>query len=177
MKKIIILIVLILLISITLFKFFEYRQLKNSCLSKISDSKSDISVYFTPSATMSDILDFKKSIETLSEVASVVYISREEALANFRENHKDETLVLEALDKLNQNPMFASINIKVKELSKHNSIVNFLNENNISNGNSNSIIQETRNNIEGYESIIKKVSTVFFIDYIKNSSILRACGK
>ena len=70
-------------------------------LQEIKD-KVDINVYLTTNASEADIFSLKKSIETIGEVDSVVYVSKEEALANFKERHKDDSLTLEALDELEE---------------------------------------------------------------------------
>ncbi|MFA7252463.1 MAG: permease-like cell division protein FtsX [Candidatus Paceibacterota bacterium] len=94
-------------------------------LKEIKD-KVDINVYFTSRASEADIFSLKKSIETISEVDNVTYVSKEEALANFKERHQDDALTLEALDELGENPLTASLSIKAKEPSQYESIAKFL---------------------------------------------------
>jgi cell division transport system permease protein len=113
----------------------------NYSLREIKD-KVDIDVYFTSNAKEADIFSLKKSIETISEVASVVYISKEEALANFKERHKDDSLTLEALTELGENPLTASLSIKAKEPSQYEGIARFLSSEDVASGNSNSIIEK-----------------------------------
>lgn len=104
-------------------------------LQEIKD-KVDINVYFTAKASEADIFSLKKSIETISEVSSVTYTSKEEALVNFKERHKDDSLTLEALEELGENPLTASLSIKAKEPSQYEGIAKFLNnEDSVSGGN------------------------------------------
>jgi cell division transport system permease protein len=84
----------------------------------------------------------KKSIETIGEVASVTYVSKEEALINFKERHKDDSLTLEALTELGENPLTASLSIKAKEPSQYEGIARFLSNEDSASGNSNSIIEK-----------------------------------
>jgi cell division transport system permease protein len=113
----------------------------NYSLKEIKD-KVDIDVYFTSYAREADILSLKKSIETIGEVASVTYVSKEEALANFKERHKDDSLTLEALTELGENPLTASLSIKAKEPSQYEGIARFLSNEDSVSGNSNSIIEK-----------------------------------
>ena len=94
-------------------------------LNEIKD-KVDIDVYFVSNATESDIFSLKKSIEGLPEVAMVSYTSREQALINFKERHKDDATVLKALDELGDNPLTASLSIKAKDPSQYESVAKFL---------------------------------------------------
>lgn len=110
-------------------------------LQEIKD-KVDINVYFTSRASEADIFSLKKSIETISEVASVTYTSKEEALANFKERHKDDSLTLEALAELGDNPLTASLSIKAKEPSQYEGIARFLNNEDSSTGTNASIIEK-----------------------------------
>ena len=97
----------------------------NTTLSELQD-KADVNVYFTTSASEEGILELKVSLETLPEVARVEYQSREEALAAFRERHKNDQLTLSALEELPDNPLGAVLNVKANEISQYESIAKFL---------------------------------------------------
>ncbi|MBU1557471.1 ABC transporter permease [Patescibacteria group bacterium] len=119
----------ILVMSITLFVFgtliFSNAAL-DSALTQIQE-KVDINVYFTVSAPEEEILSLKKSLESLPEVGTVEYVSREESLEKFRERHGDDQLTLQALDELEDNPLGAVLNIQAKETSQYETIASFLN--------------------------------------------------
>lgn len=86
----------------------------------------DITVYFVTSASEDNIMQVKGSLEALSEVASATYISREEALAAFRERHKNDQLTLQALDELGENPLGAALEVKAKETSQYENVARYL---------------------------------------------------
>ncbi len=90
------------------------------------ESKVDVNVYFTISATESDVLSVQKDLETLPEVALVGYTSRDTALAEFKARHSDDELTLRALDELGENPLGASLSIKAKDPSQYEGIVAYL---------------------------------------------------
>jgi cell division transport system permease protein len=97
----------------------------NSALIELRD-KADVNVYFTQDAPEQRILEMKASLEALPEVASVEYLSREEALAAFRERHQNDQLTLSALDELGDNPLGAVLNVKAKEINQYEGISAFL---------------------------------------------------
>ncbi len=99
--------------------------LLGSTLEGIKD-KVDINVYFIKSATETDINDLKLALQSLPQVASIEYTSREQALKDFRDKHKDDQLTLAALDELNDNPLGASFNIRAKDPAQYEGIVNYL---------------------------------------------------
>ena len=120
----------VLVMTITLFiitsiillgGFFNYslNQVKN---------KVDVNVYFITTAEESDILSVKKSLESLPEVSSVEYISRDQALVDFKEKHKGDDLTLQALDELGDNPLGATLNIKAKDPSQYAGIAKYLDD-------------------------------------------------
>jgi cell division transport system permease protein len=96
-----------------------------STLSQIKD-KVDINVYFLTSAKEEDIVAMQKNIERLPEVASIVYVSKEESLANFKKRHENDEFTLQALDELGENPLGATLNIKAKDPSQYETIASFL---------------------------------------------------
>ncbi|PIT96639.1 hypothetical protein COT82_02080 [Candidatus Campbellbacteria bacterium CG10_big_fil_rev_8_21_14_0_10_35_52] len=118
----------VLVMTMTLFVLglliFVGATLKAS-LNQIKD-KVDVNVYFVTNALEEDILELKKSLETLPEVAFVEYVSKEKALEQFKTRHKDDQLTLQALDELGENPLGANLNIKAKEISQYEGIVEFL---------------------------------------------------
>ena len=89
-------------------------------------NKADVNVYFTQNAPEDRMLELKASLEALPEVLKVEYLSRDEALAQFRERHKNDQLTLSALDELGDNPLGAVLNIKAKDISQYESISAFL---------------------------------------------------
>lgn len=90
------------------------------------EEKIDISIYFLPDAPEENILLVKRDLEALPDVARVEYISREKALMDFREKHKANALIVEALEELGENPLEASLNIKARDPSKYASVSQFL---------------------------------------------------
>ncbi len=90
------------------------------------EDKIDISIYFKIDAPEDDILNIQKSIGTLTEVKSVNYISRDQALEIFKEKHKDDTAITQSLEELNTNPLLASLNIKANDSNEYETIAGYL---------------------------------------------------
>ncbi|MCC6405449.1 MAG: FtsX-like permease family protein [Candidatus Yanofskybacteria bacterium] len=93
------------------------------------ESKVDVSVYFKTEASDDAIRAVKADLESLNTVRSVQYVSREEALAMFRERHAQDALIQESLAELEANPLQSSLNIKASDTSQYASIVSFLETN------------------------------------------------
>lgn len=89
-------------------------------------NKVDVNVYFTTTASEEQVMRVKQDLERLPEVASVAYTSREQALAEFRDRHKNEQMTIQALDQLSENPLGPSLAIRAKETSQYASIAQFL---------------------------------------------------
>ncbi|MDD5068861.1 MAG: permease-like cell division protein FtsX [Candidatus Pacebacteria bacterium] len=113
----------------------------SSTLTQIQN-KVDINVYFVTTASEDDILSLKKTLEALPEVAHVDYISRDKALADFKEKHQTDQLTLQALDELGDNPLGAVLNIKAKDPSQYEGIATFLNGKNALSSDGNTIIDK-----------------------------------
>lgn len=141
----------VLIMVVTLFVFgslFFSNVILTSSLEKLAD-KVDINVYFKVTAGENDITDLKSSLEKLSEVKKITYISRDQALKNFQEKHNENALITQSLYELGDNPLGASLNINAKDPNQYESISKFL---------------ESQN----YESIIDKVN------YHENKKVIDA---
>ncbi|MDP2652305.1 MAG: permease-like cell division protein FtsX, partial [bacterium] len=88
--------------------------------------KVDVSVYFVTTASEGEILAVKDKLEKLPQVESVSYTSAADALTAFRARHANDQLTLQALDELGGNPLDASLEVRAKDPSEYESIVNFL---------------------------------------------------
>jgi cell division transport system permease protein len=93
----------------------------DSALKSIKD-KVDVNIYFNADAPESDIFVMKRGLEALPEVQSVEYISREQAILNFKKRHENDYLMTQALDELVDNPLGAILNIKAKDTSQYEAI-------------------------------------------------------
>jgi cell division transport system permease protein len=88
--------------------------------------KVDITVYFTQNAGEPDILALQQTVNKLPEVASTTYISSGEALANFQSKWQNNSLILQSLGEIGNNPFPAAMTVKAKEPSEYAGISDFL---------------------------------------------------
>lgn len=122
--------VIVLTLSLVSFGALIFGSAFGNSLIEEVKSKVDINVYFTLNAPESDIVSLKKTIEDLPEVDKVEYISREQELDAFKEKWKDNTLILQGLEEIGDNPFPAVLNIKAKEPSQYAGIARFLDSKN-----------------------------------------------
>ncbi|MEK9154209.1 MAG: permease-like cell division protein FtsX [Patescibacteria group bacterium] len=118
----------VLIMTITLFTvafLIIFGAALSDTLKQLTE-KVDVTVYFTVEAGQDQIISMQKALEALPEVAAVTYVSREEALAIFRERHKGDQLTLQAIEELGGNPLGASLEIRAKQTSQYESIAKFL---------------------------------------------------
>lgn len=118
--------IVVITLSLMIFGSLIFGSAFGRAMLKEVKNKVDINVYFTLDAQETDILSLEKTIENLPEVDKVEYISRDQALADFKDKWRDNTLILQGLDEIGDNPFPAVINIKAKEPSQYAGIANFL---------------------------------------------------
>jgi cell division transport system permease protein len=103
--------------------FFGY--VTNRAAASIQD-KIDISVYFNTNTAEDQILNIQQSLQSLSEVQSVDYVSRDQALQIFQANHASNPTISQAINELNVNPLEASLNVKAKNPDQYAAIADYL---------------------------------------------------
>lgn len=121
LANIFILTVVIFLISF-LFIFNEVSQFLISSLKE----KADVSVYFKEEIPEEEILKIEEEIKKMPEVKEVKYTSKKQALEEFKERHKENPILIEALAEIGENPFLASLSIKVEEMGQYEKIIDFL---------------------------------------------------
>ncbi len=116
--------------------------------------KIDITIQFKDDAEENKILEFKEDLGELQEVKSVEYISKEQALINFKESHEDNKYINESLEELGENPLFAVLNVKATSLAQYKPIDEYIKGN------------------ENYDDIIEKVNFKENEKAINNFSVI-----
>lgn len=118
-------IVVLVLAVVVLKGLILFNVIGKSALVSIQD-QIDISVYFKANASEDSILDIKRSLEGLSEVKEVEYLSRERALDEFIAQHEGDDTIIQALGELDENPLLASLNIKAWNPREYENIASYL---------------------------------------------------
>ncbi len=116
------------------------------------EQKVDVNIYFYPGASESQIIEVQKNLEQLPEVAEVTYISRADALADFKRRHANDYLTLQALDELGTNPLGASLAIRANDSADYEHIAD--------------VITGETSLVQGSQNIIEK------INYYQNRDII-----
>jgi len=118
--------ILIMVVTLSVIgSLFFGRAILSTVLGELQD-KVDITVYFKTDANEGDMISLKDSLQKLDEVRSVDYVSREDALATFELKHAQNSLIIQSLEELGDNPLGASLNVKAKDPSQYESIARFL---------------------------------------------------
>lgn len=119
------------LASIVFVGLIIFSVISDEAAQSIQD-KIDISVYFKKSTSEDQILSIKQSLESLSEVKSVDYVSKDKALEIFKEKHKNDAVISQGINELDSNPLEASLNVKAKRPDQYVTIANYLDLPNLS---------------------------------------------
>ncbi len=118
--------VLIMTITLIVFSTILFASaLLNQSLVEIQ-KKVDVNVYFSPVATEDVVKNIQIDLEKRDDVESVEYVSREQALENFKYRYRKDTDVLEALFELEDNPLGAVLNVKAVNSSQYEGIATYL---------------------------------------------------
>lgn len=104
---------------------FLFREISHFLISSLED-KVDISVYFKDGTLEEDILNVKEELLKISQIKSIKYVSKEQALIDFMEKHKNEPVLMESLEEVGGNPFLPALNVKAWQASQYEAVSNFL---------------------------------------------------
>jgi cell division transport system permease protein len=105
----------IMAFSLYLVGMLIFLSLAGNLIFKNLEGKADISIYFKPDVAEAMIAEAKAEIEKNDLVLSATYISKEEALINFKAENANEPVILESLEEIGENPLLASLTIQAKD--------------------------------------------------------------
>ncbi len=104
--------VFVLVVAIMLITGLVFFQAAVGYLTSQIQNKIDVTAYFKDGTAEQDILAVKDEVLKMSpNIKNVEYVSREQALENFNEKHKDNPVLAQALQEVGDNPFLPSLNI------------------------------------------------------------------
>jgi cell division transport system permease protein len=116
--------VMVIVLTVTT-SLFLLQSITSFLITSLQESV-DISAYLKDTATQEEMVSLKEQLEAIPEVKEVKYVSKEKALEDFVELHKQDEVILESLEIAGQNPLLASFSIKAFAVSQYPAISEFL---------------------------------------------------
>ena len=126
---------------------------------EIVQEKIDISIYFRPSVSEVQVQEVQTYLSSLTQVKKINYVSQQEALEQFRQLHRQDTVIIESLGELEENPIGATLQVKAKDIQDYPEIITVLD-----NSKYNSLILDK--NYDDHKVYIAKIKN--FSDSIKS---------
>lgn len=117
---------LIMTLTLLTISFFVISTLAISKATDLIRSKIDVSVYLDDTAQSNQIIDIQQALAARNDVSSVQFVSKDEALANCRQDPQCRQISDKTLQP-GDNPYPASLEVKVTQPENIQSIVDFLN--------------------------------------------------
>lgn len=90
-----------------------FNLVTHTAVSTIED-KVDINVYFKPDISEDQVQNVQKYLQAMPQVKEVTFVSKDQALADFKTKHADNVKILQSLEEVSVNPLGASLIIKAK---------------------------------------------------------------
>lgn len=90
--------------------------------------KVNVSVYFKPDVAEEKIAEMEKYLKDYAEVKSVDYVSKEQALEDFKKNNAGEPVILQSLQEIGENPLQASLVVKANNAGQYQNVVDYINK-------------------------------------------------
>ncbi|MFZ3073582.1 MAG: permease-like cell division protein FtsX [Minisyncoccales bacterium] len=100
---------------------FEMKDV-SAFLIREFQSKADISVYFNESVSENDILRVKDKINQIPGIENVQYVSKDQALEDFKIRHQNDAVLLESLNEINGNPLVSLLNVSAVSTVKFDEV-------------------------------------------------------
>lgn len=116
----------IMVLTLMLFSGLIMLNVVTTTIITSIQDKIDISVYFKNDSPEDEMLRIKSTLETLPEVKTIEYISKNKALEIFQEKHKDDETISQAITQLNENPLLGSLNIKARDPKEYPVVAHYL---------------------------------------------------
>ncbi|MEA1925835.1 MAG: permease-like cell division protein FtsX [Patescibacteria group bacterium] len=94
----------------------------NNLLLNAVEDRVNVSVYVNTDVQEDEIMNIRQEIKEYPEVKSIEYISRKQALADFKERSKNNETILKSIEEIGSNPLGAVLNIKAHDPDQYETI-------------------------------------------------------
>jgi len=152
--------IFVLMITMMLVSGIFLTQGMMSYLISEVKNKIDITAYFKDNASEEEILAVKDAIlASSSDIKSIKYVSKEQALVSFNQKHGDDAVLSRALEQVGDNPFLPSLNIVTNgETTQYEQISNTLETSNYAKLIEKVDYSEKKDTIEKVHSITSNVN-------------------
>ncbi len=157
----------VLMLSLYTIGVFSVITISADQIIKQVENKIDVSVYFKSDTAEEKILQDQKDLENYQEIKSVEYISKNQALSDFKKNNANEPVILQSLKEIGDNPLLASLIIKANNPNQYQSIVDYINRSSFKDDISRINYEKNKDIIDNLSKIINQVKKIgFFVVFI-----------
>lgn len=111
---------LFVLAGLLVFRFLTGRVVEEI------QNRMAISIFFDTTVDESGILRARDLLAQLPEVETVEYVSREEAIAEFRDRRKTNVALMRAFEVIGSNPLQASLSVRARNPLQYAAIASFI---------------------------------------------------
>ncbi|MDD2807202.1 MAG: permease-like cell division protein FtsX [Patescibacteria group bacterium] len=119
-------ITIIVLAFISINSLIIIKLVTDTAINVIKD-KVDISLYFRPDVTESQVQEVQSYLTSLTQVKDITYVSQADALENFKRLHRQDSVIISSLDELDSNPIGATLQVQAKNIEDYPAIMEVLN--------------------------------------------------
>jgi len=119
---------LVMVLTLFSFSILVVLNLLGNATIKNIEQKIDVTIYLKDVVTEEETLALKTSIEEISNIANIEYISKKEALENFSEKHQNDKMISDILKEFETNPLEPVLVIKANQPEDYPGIVDKLEE-------------------------------------------------
>jgi len=131
----------------------------NIVLKNVQD-KINVSVYFNPDVQDSKIQEIKNKLVSYQEIKSIDFVSKEQALEQFKKFGNNNPSISQALDEIGDNPLLSALVIKARSSDQYDVIVKAINTSSFAEDVSHIDYEENKSAIQRLITIIKIVEQV-----------------
>lgn len=143
------------IISVTLIIGVASKMVLKNVQDKIS-----VSVYFNPDVQDSEIKNIESKLVGYQEIKAIDFVSKEQALEQFKKLGNNNPSISQALDEIGDNPLLSALVIKAKTPDQYEIIVRAINGSSFANEINHVDYEENKVAIERLTTIIKIVEQV-----------------
>jgi len=120
----------------------------------------NVSVYFKSETTEAEIMIAKEDFIKNGNIKSIDYVSKEDALEDFKKYNSNDSDIMQSLEEIGENPLWSYLSVKVHDVEKYGEVVKYIEDSSHNKKISRVNYTKTKDAINRLNGIVKMIERI-----------------
>jgi cell division transport system permease protein len=145
-------VIIVLILALSSVNALIGMNILSSKMLQMLQDKISVNIFLQEKISPAQLANFQNYLNGIKEINKVVYVSPEQGLAQFKDKHKNDPTLIDALSELDKNPLLPTLIISAKDTKNFSNLLAQIDSSDYA-----SLIKDK--NFEDHEQVINRINS------------------